>query len=511
MAALVDLSPPMWGFLAVVFFCTVKYIKAYHEKSKLDHIPTLGPNGVFTSYKTVYRWITQANEIIDEGYRLYPGGIYKIPTMDGWQIVLNGSRLLDDMREASDEVLSADVFTEEVLQAWYTMHPNVIKSSYHTDVIRTPLTRNIGPRLSDIYDEVQAVMSEKIPPSNDWVEVTAQATALDIVVRTANRFFVGLPLCRDPDFCDLNIKFTSDVFYNSLIINLFPKFLHPVVGRIFTSRKSSLRRMIKHLKPVIEERLRMREQFGKDWSDKPNDFIQWCMDAEAHAPPSQRTSVEDLCVRVLFANFGSVHATSVVGVFAFTFALFNLACRPELFEPLRTEVQTVIEEEGWTKPALGKMRLLDSFLMESARLYGVRANGLLRKPLKDFTFSNGVSVPAGALITVATRPMMRDDAIFPQGEEFKPFRFAELRERDGEGFKHQMVTPTSDWVLFGQGRHACPGRFFASTVLKLLMAHVLLHYEVKLPNSSKELPPQFKLLADFAPDRNAKVLFRKRP
>ncbi|THV06863.1 hypothetical protein K435DRAFT_929342, partial [Dendrothele bispora CBS 962.96] len=117
---------------------------------------------------SVYRWITQANEIIGEGYRSYPGGICIISTMDGWQIVLSGGKPVDDMREASDEVLSADVFTEEVLQAYYTMHPNVIKSSYHIDVIRSPLTRNIGPRLSDIY-EVKATMSEKIPLSNgEW-------------------------------------------------------------------------------------------------------------------------------------------------------------------------------------------------------------------------------------------------------------------------------------------------------------------------------------------------------
>ncbi|THU93439.1 cytochrome P450 [Dendrothele bispora CBS 962.96] len=501
-----DQNPSSWAVLILVFFLAVKFFRACYEKYKLDHIPTIGPKGVFTSYKTVYRWITQANEIIDEGYRLHPGGICKIPTMDGWQIVLNGGKLVDDMREASDEVLSADVFTEEVLQAYYTMHPNVIKSSYHTDVIRSPLTRNIGPRLSDIYDEVKAAISEKIPLSNDWIGIAAKEKSLDVVVRTANRFFVGLSLCRDPDFCDLNIKFTSNVFYNSLRINLFPKFLHPIVGRIFTTRNSSLRRMVKHLKPVIEERLRMREQFGKDWPDKPNDFIQWSIDAEAYAPFSQRTSVEDLCVRVLFANFGAVHATSV----AFTYALFNLACRPELIETLRKEVQTLTEDEGWTKPALSKMRLLDSFLMESARLYGVRANGLMRKSTRDFTFSNGVTVPAGTLITVATRPMMRDNAIFPRGEEFNPFRFAELREKDGEGFKHQMVTPTSEWVLFGQGKHACPGRFFASTVLKLLMAHVLLHYDIKFPNASRELPPSFKQFADFAPDPNARVLFRKR-
>jgi len=118
---------------------------------------------------------------------------------------------------------------------------------------------------------------------------------LDIIVRVANRFFVGLPLCtfvycssltfcniahrsplfifvilgRNPDYCDLNIKFTLNVGINSLIINIFPLYLHPIIGYIFSGRRSALRRMMKHLKPIVEARFRMREQYGNDWFDKP--------------------------------------------------------------------------------------------------------------------------------------------------------------------------------------------------------------------------------------------------
>jgi hypothetical protein len=74
---------------------------------------------------------------------------------------------------------------------------------------------------------------------------------------------------RDPEFCDLNINFTSDVFHNALTINLFPKFLHPIVGRIFTSRKTSLKKAVRLMQPMIEERLKLREKYENDWPDKP--------------------------------------------------------------------------------------------------------------------------------------------------------------------------------------------------------------------------------------------------
>ncbi|KAF5356406.1 hypothetical protein D9758_009489 [Tetrapyrgos nigripes] len=501
----VDFSPLKCGLISLVLFLIVKFIRAYSEKSRLRLIPTVGPDGILTSYITVFKWISNANEVVNEGYRLYPGGLFKIPTLNGWEVVISGRELLNDLRGASDQVLNPDIFTEDALQAYYTMHPNVMKSSYHTDVIRTTLTRNIGVCLQDTYDEVKVAMSEKVPLSDDWIDIPAFQTALEIVVRISNRFFVGLPLCRDPEFCDLNINFTSDVFYNALTINQFPKFLHPIVGRIFTSRRASLRKAVRLLKPMIEERLKLREKYEDDWPDKPNDFIQWCIDAQQYAPLSLRTSLEDLCVRVLFINFAAVHATS-----AFTFALYNLACHPELVDSLRQEAEAAIEAEGWTKPALLKMRLLDSFLMESARTTGPRANGLLRKAMQDFTFSNGMTVPRGTYLSVATGPMLRDNTIFPDPEEFKPFRFAEKREKEGVSYKHQLVTPTSEWVLFGQGKHACPGRFFAGTTLKLLMAHVLLHYDVQFPNGSRELPQNFKRNADSAPDRSTKVMFRRR-
>ncbi|KAK7457266.1 hypothetical protein VKT23_010565, partial [Stygiomarasmius scandens] len=117
---------------------------------------------------------------------------------------------------------------------------------------------------------------------------------------------------------------------------------------------------------------------------------------------------------------------------------------------------------------------------------------------------------SGSLLSISSWALHRDDAIYPNGNEFNPYRFYEMRSQEGEGTKHQLVTPNPEWFLFGQGRHACPGRFFASAELKALMAHVLLNYDVKLPNDSREVPPLFKFLNNVGPNQTAKALFRKR-
>lgn len=59
-------------------------------------------------------------------------------------------------------------------------------------------------------------------------------------------------------------------------------------------------------------------------------------------------------------------------------ALYDLACRPEYVEPLREEINEVLQEDGYDvngdgslklkKTSMSKLRKLDSFIKESQRL-----------------------------------------------------------------------------------------------------------------------------------------------
>ena len=54
----------------------------------------------------------------------------------------------------------------------------------------------------------------------------------------------------------------------------------------------------------------------------------------------------------------------------FTQALFRLAANPQYIEPLREEVEGIVEKYGWSKVAMSKMRKVDSFLKECHRIEG---------------------------------------------------------------------------------------------------------------------------------------------
>ena len=60
------------------------------------------------------------------------------------------------------------------------------------------------------------------------------------------------------------------------------------------------------------------------------------------------------------------------------------------------------------------------------------------------------------------------------------------------------------YMLFGS-----PGRFFAATELKAMMAHVVLNYDIKFANEGVR-PVNMVSSLTVAPNKEARVLFRKR-
>ena len=78
-----------------------------------------------------------------------------------------------------------------------------------------------------------------------------------------------------------------------------------------------------------------------------------------------------------------------------------------------------------------------------------------RLALKPFTFSNGVTVPAGTFVSVPATAAQRDERSFPNPNQFDGFRFSKLRESEGDSTtsKYQAVTVSNEHLPFGVGRH----------------------------------------------------------
>ena len=129
---------------------------------------------------------------------------------------------------------------------------------------------------------------------------------------------------------------------------------------------------------------------------------------------------------------------------------------------------------------------------------------IVREP---FTFSDGTYLPKGTYITVPSHAIHLDESNYPDATSFVPFRFVDEANKEIPGRKVDLTATSTDFLLFGHGRHACPGRFFASTVLKLMLALILMKYALKLEGPH---PENLWIVTSCVPNPKAELLFRKR-
>ena len=127
---------------------------------------------------------------------------------------------------------------------------------------------------------------------------------------------------------------------------------------------------------------------------------------------------------------------------------------------------------------------------------------------KDYTFADGTRIPQGTTVSVNSTQAHNDLEAYENPEQFEGFRFAKLR-RQQDSKKYDILASSSKLLAFGYGRHACPGRYFAACKLKIMLAHTVLNYDVKMENDGVR-PADVWLASSCRPDLKGKVMFCKR-
>jgi hypothetical protein len=220
-----------------------------------------------------------------------------------------------------------------------------------------------------------------------------------------------------------------------------------------------------------------------------------------NASPEKHRNLHDISIRMIYLNVAAIHTTANVSemltlrrpgkylaernlIQLLTHVLLSIATHTSYIEPLREEIEGIVETEGWTKYAIERMRKLDSFVKESQRLYGGDAGKLqfiyltsslfipstamiVRLSMNDFTFSDGTFIPRGTNMAVTGRAINQDEVLvllrlpdgfrsdsfqqryYPNPHEFQGFRFA-----DKDPLRWQMTSLNSEFMTYGIGRHA---------------------------------------------------------
>ncbi|PCH34535.1 cytochrome P450 [Wolfiporia cocos MD-104 SS10] len=491
------ISPQLLYFVAGFSFL---YYFAQRRPNPLHSIPTIGFSAPFLTYLSAVRWLVDAQGMLQEGYAKHK--VFKIASWDRWMVFVSGPDMNEELSKMPDDVVSIQAAATDLIQAKYTLGENPVEPPIEIAAIHGPMTRNLSAIVPDIVEEVVLSVEKAFPQKQEWVEMTRMPEVLlQCIACVENRIFIGAPICREPEYIKIVTDFTVDVMKGKLVMDLLPMRLRPILGPLLPWRRKAIRLMKKHLGPVVAERQKGLQEHGAQWDNKPDDFLMWIVEGAWNA----KIDSDFIYQTFLMANFAALRTSSL----SMTQVLYQLAYLPECIQPLREEIMNAVAEDGWTRAGFNKMWKLDSFIKETQRYYGIAVISLRRKTLKTATFSNGVVVPPGVLMAAAAAATHFDEGLYKDAAIFKPFRFVEKREADGESTKHQFVSLTPDWIFFGLGKHACPGRFFVSILMKALLAKIILDYDVKIGGDGSR-PPNMSLATTVIPSLKARVLFRKR-
>lgn len=118
-----------------------------------------------------------------------------------------------------------------------------------------------------------------------------------------------------------------------------------------------------------------------------------------------------------------------------------------------------------------------------------------------WTFSDGLSIPAGTQISFPNRQLNLDSDLHPDATTFDAKRFSRKREGADEN-KFHFASISEDSINFGAGFHSCPGRFLAQEAIKLIFVHLLIHYDFKWAEENysrpDDKPDNLLMLPNFA-------------
>jgi ent-kaurene oxidase len=360
----------------------------------------------------------------------------------------------------------------------------------------------VGP----INEEASYWLAQRIPGKT---QVKAYDTMVRIIAATGSRMLGGQAVSRNTEWLETAALYSMDVVSVAVMLRPYPAFLRPLIAPWLAGTRT-LKRHLETAKrtfgPMIAQRLAKKQQNQLDpihESEKPVDMVQWMVD-------SARGSDQDpevLSHNMLFMSLAAVHTSAATTIHA----LFDLCANPEYIQPIRDEVTLVIAKHGWTLSAIASMKKLDSFMKESQRLNQAVLMTFNRKVARPLRFEDGTTLPAGTYITMPSDSVARDPDIYENPEHFDGYRFYDRRMEGGKNAnRHQFASTGPESLAFGQGKNACPGRFFAGVQIKVVLANILLNYDISYPPGQTQRPKNLYKGGLVRPDPRQKLLFAPR-
>ncbi|KAL4879180.1 cytochrome P450 [Aspergillus karnatakaensis] len=347
-----------------------------------------------------------------------------------------------------------------------------------TEAIAEALAEEARSCLSDIWGEDE----------ENWVQVPLYHFMEKTASRMINVLAIGPGHSHDSSLLNAMTNCSNAIVLGANVIKAFPSFLHfligPIVGlvnrwqeRVFHTR----------MKPLIESKIKEQRETYDPAALQENirvkgSLLDMLIQAGLRSKWEVETETMWLAYRIFMINFPGVHTSGISA----TSALLDILSYPTnegFMDMLQEEVSNIASRTDgkYTAAELEQASLLDSAIKESLRFNGINAISPTRMVVAPdgATLPNGTFLPYGTKIGIPQYALHRDSDLYPNPEEYNPYRFYQPGATSAELRENSMTNTSDTYVVFGHGRRQCPGRWIFSHIFKVLIAEMLLKYEIK--------------------------------
>ncbi|RAL07410.1 cytochrome P450 [Aspergillus homomorphus CBS 101889] len=489
---LTNINPSILLGVGMVIFFTCLIAKLFETSPVPEGIPwVLSKKGFFG--RATERFIG-VNPIvfIKDGYEKYSKNNkpFVMPSVNEGDEVLLPIKESNTILFAKETDLSFKAHIIDFFQLAYTSWPLAFAEKYdfYVKLISKDLSETLKtPSIAEsLAEEARACLSDIWgEDTENWVQVPLYSFMEKTAGQMINVLAIGPGNSDDKALLAALTHCSNAIVFGANVIKAFPAFLHPIVGPIVGLVNRYFERVFHaRLKPIIEKKIQDQKnatdsEVMKETLKSKGSLLDLLIQAGMRSKWPMELTTMWLAYRIFMINFPGVHTSGVSA----TSVLLDILSYSDvnLVDLLREEVLSISSDGSWTAQDLAKAALLESAIKESLRLNGINAVSPTRKVVatSGVDLGNGLHLPFGTKVGVPQYALHRDSDIYPSPDQYNPFRFY-VPDVPVEERRNDLITATSDtYVVFGHGRRQCPGRWIFAHVFKVLVAEMLLKYDIQ--------------------------------
>ncbi|KAH6649112.1 cytochrome P450 [Truncatella angustata] len=428
--------------------------------------------------------------MVRAGYTEHKGKNFVIQTAEKEQLVI-APNFLPEIRMLPETKIS---HSQVLMDYWVGEHIGgdiAMGGQQHIEAVRGPLTRSLKtvvPIMHREYRRTSEALFSQVP--KDTKQMNVHQFCYAMVQSLTSTVFIGEELAHGGDWDKIVMEYFPEAWRIRDALKPWPRVLRPLV-KPFLVRDNKLEAILTKADRFLEEPIRKR--LHPDNQDV--DILKFL--AEYNESPR----------KVALQIVGIITGALNTSTYAITQAINDLCAHPEYIADIRAEAVTALASENmqWTLEVSKKLHLLDAFLKESLRMMAPEGLAITRVAKSSFGLSDGTWIPQGTYIAVAGEAMALDPDFYQNPETFDARRFLDIKglplspDREFHG-----IEPGNG--MWGSGRLTCPGRHYASALGKMIVANLLLKYDISLPEGQKELRPGTEMDANLLPDMTQMIV-----